>query len=182
MTEILINDELINACKKDDRKAQKQLYERLSSSMFSVCLRYTADYETARDLLQDGFVRVFTKISDYAGLGSFEGWVRRIMVTTCLEFLRKNDVLKWSEPVEMADLLTSPDHSSAIQQLTASEIHQTISAMPEGYRTVFNLFAIEGYSHEEIAEMLQISPVTSRTQLSRARLYLQKRLQALYVD
>lgn len=182
MTEIRINDELINACKKDDRKAQKQLYERLSSSMFSVCLRYAADYETARDLLQDGFVRVFTKIADYAGIGSFEGWVRRIMVTTCLEFLRKNDVLKWSDPVETADMLPTPDHFSAIQHLTAAEIHQTISAMPEGYRTVFNLFAIEGYSHEEIAEMLQISPVTSRTQLSRARLYLQKKLQALYVD
>ena len=182
MTEILINDELIIACKKDDRKAQKQLYEHLSSTMFSVCLRYAADYETARDLLQDGFVRVFTKINDYAGLGSFEGWVRRIMVTTCLEFLRKNDVLKWSDPVEMADVLASPDHASAIQHLTASEIHQTISAMPDGYRTVFNLFAIEGYSHEEIAEMLQISPVTSRTQLSRARIHLQKQLLALYKD
>lgn len=147
--------------------------------MLAVCLRYVNDMETARDLLQDGFVRVFTNIHSYTGSGSFEGWLRKIFVNGALEYLRKSDVLRESTDLENSAELVQPD-SSAIENLSAAELMKVIQELPAGFRTVFNMFAIEGYSHKEISEILGITESTSRTQFTRARQLLQKRIKELY--
>lgn len=147
--------------------------------MLAVCLRYVNDMETARDLLQDGFVRVFTNIHSYTGSGSFEGWLRKIFVNGALEYLRKSDVLRESTDLENSAELVQPD-SSAIENLSAAELMKVIQGLPAGFRTVFNMFAIEGYSHKEISEILGITESTSRSQFTRARQLLQKRIKELY--
>ncbi len=147
--------------------------------MLAVCLRYVNDMETARDLLQDGFVRVFTNIHSYTGSGSFEGWLRKIFVNGALEYLRKSDVLRESTDLENSADLVQPD-SSAIENLSAAELMKVIQELPAGFRTVFNMFAIEGYSHKEISEILGITESTSRSQFTRARQLLQKRIKELY--
>ena len=147
--------------------------------MLAVCLRYVNDMETARDLLQDGFVRVFTNIHSYTGSGSFEGWLRKIFVNGALEYLRKSDVLRESTDLENSAELVQPD-SSAIENLSAAELMKVIQELPAGFRTVFNMFAIEGYSHKEISEILSITESTSRSQFTRARQLLQKRIKELY--
>ena len=147
--------------------------------MLAVCLRYVNDMETARDLLQDGFVRVFTNIHSYTGSGSFEGWLRKIFVNGALEYLRKSDVLRESTDLENSAELVQPD-SSAIENLSAAELIKVIQELPAGFRTVFNMFAIEGYSHKEISEILGITESTSRSQFTRARQLLQKRIKELY--
>ncbi|MGYP000612353689 len=147
--------------------------------MLAVCLRYVNDMETARDLLQDGFVRVFTNIHSYTGSGSFEGWLRKIFVNGALEYLRKSDVLRESTDLENSAELVQPD-SSAIENLSAAELMKVIQELPAGFRTVFNMFAIEGYSHKEISEILGITESTSRSQFTRARQLLQKRIKELY--
>ena len=147
--------------------------------MLAVCLRYVNDMETARDLLQDGFVRVFMNIHSYTGTGSFEGWLRKIFVNGALEYLRKSDVLRESTDLDSsADLVLSD--SSAIEHLSAAELMKLIQELPVGFRTVFNMFAIEGYSHKEISEALGITESTSRSQFTRARQLLQKRIKELY--
>lgn len=144
-----------------------------------VCLRYVDDRETARDLLQDGFVKVFTGLDSYAGSGSFEGWMRRIFVNCALEYLRRSDVLREATDLENTAELIHPD-SSAISDLSAAELMRLVSELPTGFRTVFNMFAIEGYSHKEIGEMLGITESTSRSQYTRAKQLLQRRINALY--
>lgn len=166
-------NQLIEGCEKGERRAQKALYDQFSGKMFAVCLRYVNDRETARDLLQDGFVKVFHSIGTYTGSGSFEGWVRRIFVNVALEYLRRNDVLR--EAIDLDQVVESPrSESSALSELSAAELMRLIQRLPTGFRTVFNLFAIEGYSHREIAEMLKISESTSRSQYVRARQVLRK--------
>lgn len=147
--------------------------------MLAVCLRYVNDMETARDLLQDGFVRVFTNIHSYTGTGSFEGWLRKIFVNGALEYLRKSDVLRESTDLDSSADLVQSD-SSAIEHLSAAELMKLIQELPVGFRTVFNMFAIEGYSHKEISEALGITESTSRSQFTRARQLLQKRIKELY--
>lgn len=147
--------------------------------MLAVCLRYVNDMETARDLLQDGFVRVFMNIHSYTGTGSFEGWLRKIFVNGALEYLRKSDVLRESTDLDSSADLVQSD-SSAIEHLSAAELMKLIQKLPVGFRTVFNMFAIEGYSHKEISEALGITESTSRSQFTRARQLLQKRIKELY--
>lgn len=147
--------------------------------MLAVCLRYVNDMETARDLLQDGFVRVFMNIHSYTGTGSFEGWLRKIFVNGALEYLRKSDVLRESTDLDSSADLVQLD-SSAIEHLSAAELMKLIQELPVGFRTVFNMFAIEGYSHKEISEALGITESTSRSQFTRARQLLQKRIKELY--
>lgn len=165
----------MQSCIDGDRKAQKQLFELLAPKMLSVCLRYAGERSTAEDLLQDGFVTLFTKLGDYKGEGSFEGWARRIFVTTALMYLRKKDALKMSDDLENARNL-STDVPSQMEDIGYKELMELITQLPPGFRTVFNMSVIEGYSHKEIAEELGISETTSRTQLSRARLWLQARI------
>jgi RNA polymerase sigma-70 factor (ECF subfamily) len=172
--------ELIAACQDGKSWAQREIYEQHAPTMMSVCFRYVNDRETARDLLQDGFIKVFTKIDTYSGLGSFAGWMRRIFVTTALEYLRQNDALKQSESFDGKSYLIEDTEVSALENISANDLLQCISELPDGYRTIFNLYAIEGYSHAEIAEMLNISEVTSRSQFMRARKQLQKAVQILF--
>lgn len=172
-------EQLIKGCRKGDRLAQKELYEKFSRKMMGVCLRYANDRETARDLLQDGFVKVFTNIDSYSGMGSFEGWMRRIFVNCALESLRKSDVLREASDLDNSWDLVEPD-ASVIEHLSAQELMSLIQELPPGFKAVFNLFAIEGYSHKEIGDMLQITESTSRSQYTRARQLLQKTIKSLY--
>lgn len=171
--------QLIEGCRKGERLAQKQLYETYSRKMMGVCLRYVNDRETARDLLQDGFAKVFTSMDSYSGAGSFEGWMRKIFVNCALEYLRKSDVLCESTDLDNTAELVQSD-SSVISNMSAAELMKLVQELPAGFRTVFNLFAIEGYSHKEISDMLNITESTSRSQFTRAKQMLQKRINALY--
>lgn len=168
-------DQLIRGCLNGNRNAQKQFYEHFAPSMMGVCLRYADDAEMAEDFLQEGFIRIFTRLKSFRSEGSIEGWVHRVMVNTALEILRKNDVLKHSVDIETAYSISDslPD---AFRQLTTAELLKHIQSLPAGFRTVFNLFAIEGYSHQEIAAMLNISEGTSKSQYARAKAWLQKRI------
>ena len=160
---------------KGDRVAQKVLYDRLAPRMFPLCIRYVGDRSLAEDILQDGFVTLFTHLGSYKGDGSFEGWARRIFVTTALMYLRKKDALKMSDDLEAARGLKT-DTASQVQDIGYKELMKLIMTLPPGFRAVFNMYAIEGYSHKEISEMLGISETTSRTQLSRARTWLQEKI------
>ena len=144
--------------------------------MFPVCLRYVSDRSLAEDIMQDGFITLFTKLGSYKGDGSFEGWARRIFVTTALMALRKKDALKMSDELDSVRGMKT-DTYSQIQNLGYKELMKLIMSLPTGFRTVFNLYAVEGYSHKEIADMLGITETTSRTQLSRARIWLQKKIE-----
>ena len=172
--------QLIDECKKGNRLAQKELYDKYARKMMGVCLRYVSDRETARDLLQDGFVKVFTSLDTYTGSGVFDAWIRKIFVNGALEYLRRGDVLREASDW---DSITEPVESfsaSAVSELSAAELMKLVQELPAGFRTVFNLFAIEGYSHREIAEMMNITESTSRSQYTRARQLLQKRVKELF--
>ncbi|MGL5317394.1 MAG: RNA polymerase sigma factor [Bacteroidales bacterium] len=171
--------QLIDGVKNRNRSSQRILYESFAPSMLSVCYRYVNDMEIAKDILQEGFIKIFNSIDTYMGKGSFEGWVRRIFINICLEHLRKNDILRNSALIDDPTLDLQPDYS-AVDQIAASELMEIISELPPGFRTVFNMFAIEGYSHKEIADTLGITESTSRSQFTRAKQQLQKRLKDLY--
>ncbi len=171
--------QLIAGCKRGESWARKKLYELHAPAMMSVCMRYINNRETAKDLLQDGFIKVFTKIDTYSGSGSFKGWMRRVFVTTALEHLRRNDALRLSSDIDEYDDAIENIEASAVDQLSANELLACIARLPNGYRTVFNLYAIEGYSHSEIANMLNINESTSRSQFIRARKVLQKSVESL---
>ena len=161
--------------KSGDRRAQKRIYDMLADKMFAVCLRYMG----AQDVLQDGFVTLFSKLDTYLGEGSFEGWARKIFINTALMSLRKHDVLKQSDDVDEARGIIA-DTPSATSQIGYKELLKLIAALPPGLRTVFNMYVLEGYSHKEIGEALGISEVTSRSQLQRARVTLQKKIKEQY--
>ena len=167
--------ELIPGCLKGDRVAQRKLYDKLSGKMFALCLRYMGDRQSAEDILQEGFVTLFTKLDSYSGGGMFEGWARKIFVNTALMSLRKNDAMKGSEDLDSAYNI-SADTTTQLQSIGYKELLEMISTLPSGYRTVFNLSVIEGYSHKEIAKELGITEATSRSQLQRARMMLQNKL------
>ena len=172
---------LIRLSKKGDPGAQKELYEALAPKMYAVCLRYMGDRMAAEDVLQDGFVTLFAKLDSYSGIGSFEGWARKIFVNTALMSLRRTDVLKDTGDIEEARGLVG-DHVSAIQEIGYQELIRLIGELPPGFRTVFNMYVVEGYSHKEIGEALGISENTSRSQLQRARMLLQSKIKALTDD
>jgi RNA polymerase sigma factor (sigma-70 family) len=164
--------QLIQACKEEDRRAQKLLYDRYSPGMMGVCRRYIKHLEDAEDVLVEAFFKVLTNIHQYKGNGSFEGWIRRIVVNQSLMFLRKRH--NFSMTVEISNIpLSAP--ASIASELAADDILNLLSQLPTGYRTVFNLYVLEGYKHREIADMLGISINTSKSQLILAK----KRMQAL---
>ena len=169
---------LIEKCIKNDRSAQRQLYEMLSPKMFPLCIRYMGDRDKAEDVLQDGFITLFSKLGSYSGEGSFEGWARKVFVNTALMSLRKNDVLKESEEIDAAWGISS-DEPGVIEKIGYDELMKIISGLPSGFRTVFNMYVIEGYSHKEIGEALGITENTSRSQLMRARGMIQAKIKAL---
>lgn len=170
--------ELLEACKRGDRTAQKKLYDSLAAKMFAICLRYMGQRDAAEDVLQEGFITLFSRLDCYSGEGSFEGWARKIFVNTALMELRKKDALKMSEDLETAWNVSS-DGVSQVQSVGYRELLKLIASLPPGYRTVFNLSVIEGYSHKEIAQTLGITEATSRSQLQRARVMLQEKIKKL---
>ena len=170
---------LITGCKKGETWAQKQVYELYASAMFSVCVRYVSDRETARDLLQDGFIKIFTKADTFSEIGSFAGWIRRIFVTTALEYLRQNKALLESTSLDESNYLIEDEDVSILDKISADDLLACVADLPNGYRTVFNLYALEGYSHAEIANLLNISENTSRSQFMRARKILQNKVEGL---
>lgn len=167
--------ELIKNCRKGKSKAQKELYERYASKMLGVTLRYIKDVSEAEEVMIKGFMVVFSKIGQYSGEGSFEGWIRRIMVNESLMYLRKNRSMYLEVDIDEANY--SVDYQTCDQNLLADDLLALINSLPMGYRTIFNLYAIEGYAHKDIADMLNISENTSKSQLSRARVLLQKKLE-----
>ncbi|MDR1055875.1 MAG: sigma-70 family RNA polymerase sigma factor [Prevotellaceae bacterium] len=156
---------------------QKALYDIFAAKMMGICLRYVSDRESARDLLQEGFIKVYTNFKAYSETGSLEGWMRRIFVNTALEHMRKNDVLRNSSELDVFNQNAFVDPNKTIlEHLSTNELMEIICGLPAGYRTVFNLFVIEGYSHKKIAQLLNITEGTSRSQYVRAKQILQKKL------
>jgi RNA polymerase sigma factor (sigma-70 family) len=166
---------LITLCIAGNSLAQKTLYTKFSKKLYGICLRYATSEEEAQDILQDGFVKIFTKLNTFKFEGSFEGWLKRIIVHTAIEAYRKKVDIANMEDVEYNSLFSSPDEKT----LEVEELLKLIQELPKGYQLVFNLYAIEGYTHAEIAERLNISEGTSKSQLSRARMSLQTKLKEL---
>jgi len=166
--------QLIKECIRGELHAQKMMYELHAPAMMSVCLRYVANRETARDLLHDGFVKLFTKIHTYSGVGSFNNWLKKIFVTTALEYLRKNSVLKNNIDIGVVDNIPENVDVSVFEYLTTDDLMLCIARLPDNYRTVFNMHAIEGYTHVEIARKFGINENTSRANYAKARKLLQK--------
>ncbi len=177
-----MNDEtLVDECVSGNAKAQRMLFERYSAKMLGVAIRYIKDKERAEDVLQDAFIKVFKNLKKFKHDGSLEGWIRRIVVNTALDQLRKNK--KRQSNVELDDsFFELASDSFTEERLQAESLLNIVQQLPEGYRTVFNLFAIEGYSHKEIAKKLNISENTSKSQYSRAKSVLRDVLKRLNIE
>jgi len=175
----ITESDLIRGCLKDDRRMQEELYRRFSPRMYAVCLRYAGNAEEAQDILQEGFIKVFKKLDSFRSEGSFEGWVRRIFVNTAIEHFRRK---KYLMPVtEREENTIEGKYLSVLDNLAAADIMALVQELSPGYRTVFNLYVVEGYSHKEIGDILGISEGTSKSQLSRAKVILQDMVKK-YID
>ena len=172
---------LVMECAKGSPKAQRALFDKFAPKMLSVCLRYLRNTDEAEDTLQDGFVKIFQKIGEFKMEGSLEGWIRRIMVNTALDVLRKNKKLLGD--VQLDDVsfrIAFEDHG--FTNMDTDHLLKMIDNLPDGYRVVFNMFAVEGYSHKEIADTLGVTENTSKSQYSRARAFLRTQLELLERD
>lgn len=169
--------ELIKGCIEENAFCQKSLFQRYASSLLGVCHRYARNKEDAEDILQDAFMKIFSKMSQFKGDGSFEGWLRRIVVNTALKKYTTNRYIKEFTVGEITDpTVVNVNDVPAFHHLTEKDLLCLINNLPDGYRIIFNLYVIEGYQHDEIAKMLGIQPGTSRSQLVKARQLLQKEL------
>ena len=168
----LSEETMIKGCAKGDPDCQRALYENFKSKMYGICLRYSKDQHLAQDLLQEGFINVYRKIDSFRFEGSFEGWMRRVFVNVSLEHHRR---LVYMYPIqELSKNGHDEEAEEIISQMAYDDLLALLHKLPSGYRTVFNLYAIEGFSHKEIAEKLGISEGTSKSQLARSRVALQK--------
>ncbi len=177
----MTDEQMVAGCLRGDAIAQKALYQAYARKMMSICMRYASDRDQAQDILQDGFVKVFQKLGHFRGDGPLGGWIARTMVNTALDQIRRDKPFGHSLDLTEAEHLHAVDEQ-ALSRLQTSELMELIQALPPGYRTVFNLFAIEGYPHKEIGEMLGISENTSKSQFMKARAYLRKLLPKETVD
>ena len=167
--------ELIRRCEANDRIAQRMLYERFAPLLMSICRRYVGS-ANAEDVLQDSFIRIFQYLVQYRQEGSFEGWIRRVCVNTCIRHLEKAKRLQIDyQSDDMPEASVAP---SVLDQMSANELMGLIDQLPDGYRTVFNMSVIEGFAHKEIASMLGIEESSSRSQLTKARKFIQRSLNA----
>ncbi len=167
--------EIIKGCVEGKTEAQGMLFKKYSKMLFGVCIRYTKDRTAAEDILHEGFIKIFTNIASFKGKGSFEGWMRRIMVNTALEQYRKKFQMY---PVgEIAELETKTSTNLIVSELSAKDLLGLVKSLPPAYKMVFNLYAIDGYSHKEIGAILNISIGTSKSNLSRARKILQNKVE-----
>lgn len=169
---IISDSDLIQGCLAGDRKMQETLYHRFSPKMYAVCLRYSNSADDARDLLQEGFIKVFKNLAKFRGDGSFEGWVRRIFVNTSIEHFRRATTMQ--SVTETHENTFEDKEWSAFDNLAEKDIFNMIRELSPGYKQVFNMYVVEGYSHKEIGDMLGISEGTSKSQLARAKMILQK--------
>lgn len=181
MSPLIVNGktekELIKACLKGDRNAQRDIFNLYASKMLSVSYRYAKDKMEAEDILQDAFIKVFTNLKDFEFKGSFEGWIRRIVVNTAIRFnLKKYPTL---DEINVDQILEEYEDPEVFANLAENDLLQLIKELPDGYRMVFNLYAIEGFSHKEISEMCRIEESTSRSQLVKARKILQQKVKNL---
>ena len=175
-----IEEQIVRGCVAGNREFQKKLYDAYAGKMLYVCLRYTKNREEAEDVLQEGFIKVFKNIGSFKFLGSFEGWVRRIMVHASIEHIRRKKQTGVFDDVE--NIVHHPEsETDATTKIGEKELLKMIYHLPDGYRTVFNMYVIEGYSHKEIATMLEITEGTSKSQLSKAKNHL-KSLLHKYLD
>lgn len=167
----ITESDLIKGCLQGERRMQEELYKRFSPRMYAVCLRYAGNAEEAEDILQEGFIKIFKKLDSFRGDGSFEGWLRRIFVNTAIEHFRRKRYLM---PVtEKEENTIEGKYTSVLDELGAKDIMLLVQELSPGYRTVFNMYVVEGYTHKEIADILGISEGTSKSQLSRAKVILQ---------
>ena len=175
MDEVPQLKQLIQGCLNSDRKSQHAIYKLYYGKMKAVCLRYTRDPDTAQDVLQEGFIKVFDKIGQWHGSGPLGGWIRTVMVNTALTHLRNTRKWRNSVDIDAAEDLDAED-VDAVSKMNEETLLKLIEQMPPGYRTVFNLFAIEGYSHKEIADAMGVTENTSKTQFLKAKNWLKKNL------
>lgn len=170
------NEQLIIACKNDDRNAQQQLYKQYSAVLFGICRRYINNLPDAEEVLLNGFFKIFTHLHQYEGKGSFEGWMRQVIVNECLMFLRKKNKINtlYAETELNEQYHHLPDDIKPDAQLQVNDVLKLLDELPTGYRTVFNLHVVEGYSLKEVADMLQVSINTTKSQYLKARQTLQK--------
>ena len=165
-------EQLIQECKKNKRKARNKLYKLYASKLLGICLRYTSNKSEAEDVLHDSFIKIFTKIDQYSGKGSFEGWMKRIVSNTAIQYLRdnaKSRLIFYQNNIEEIHL---PEEEGEIPTVDAKELMRIIQLLPDGYRIIFNMYVLEEMSHREIAKTLDISEGTSKSQLYRAKRYL----------
>ncbi|MEE4258361.1 MAG: RNA polymerase sigma factor [Bacteroidales bacterium] len=167
--------QLLEKCLQNDRKAQNMLYKKYSARLFGTCLRYAKNYTDAEDILQESFIKIFKYLKDFRNEGHLEGWMRKVIVTTAINFYKRKNLLNKDVDPEYVNTpsVATPD---AISLISNEELLAIVQELPEGYRMVFNLNSIEGYSHKEISEIMNISVNTSKSQLSRARNALQYKL------
>ncbi len=170
----MTEEELLSGCLKERQECQRELYKRFAGKMMVVCLRYAKDRQEAEDMLQDGFIKVFDNIGKFKQEGSLEGWVRRIMVNTALNKIRTNKML--FEDIDSGNYQISDNEANVIDRLSEQDILALIQQLPSGYKYVFNMYAIEGFSHKEIADRLGIEEASSRSQYAKARKYLQNQI------
>jgi len=169
--------DIIEGCILGNPRMQRMLYEKFSPKMYALCIRYAGNTDDAQDILQDGFVKVFGNIAKFKGTGSFEGWIRRIIVNTAIEHFRKKNMLYAID--EKTEIQLADENTNIFNQLEAKELLEIIKSMPAGYRTVFNLYAIEGYTHKEIATMMNLTEGTSKSQYARAKSWLQEKIKKM---
>lgn len=171
-TVTMTEEAILQGCLQNNAASQRELYTRYSPKMLAVCYRFAHNREDAEDMLQEGFIKVFSQIHTFRNQGAFEGWIRRIMVHTCINHLKKNK--RFNESVDIIHATTIQVREDSVPSIVqAKQIVECIRLLPMGYRTVLNLYAIEGYSHKEIAEMLDIEESTSRSQYTRAKQMLE---------
>jgi RNA polymerase sigma factor (sigma-70 family) len=169
--------EIIKGCLEGNRRDQELLYRRHAAKLYAVCLQYSGNNEEARDILQEGFIKIFENLGNYKHEGSFEGWMRRITVNTALEKYRSRNSLYRVDDIDLVPEQEAEPDNKDYAGLEAADLLEIIRELPPKYRMVFNLYAIEGYSHKEIGEMINISEGTSKSNLSRARAILQRRVE-----
>lgn len=170
------DSEILSGCIKGKQSAQRELFDKYSRLLLGICVRYASSVEEAEDILQEGFVKIFLNISHFKGEGSLMAWMRRIMINTAITHYHKMRKHRYHDDIEEVRETNLEEHSWNEADFTREELWNVIQRMPEGYRMVFNLYAVEGYKHREIAEMMGIDENTSKSQYSRARRWLQERL------
>lgn len=170
---------IIKACIKGDRKAQKKLYLQFADRLYGVALRYAQNTDDAKDILQEGFIKIFNNLSQFKNEGSFEGWMRKVIVNTALERLRKQNRMWLMDEFTVLES-TVYNYEHILEDLNEKELIKIVQELSPKYKMVFNLYVIEGYSHKEIADKLQISEGTSKSNLSRAKEILKEKVEKLY--